>query len=59
MSTKRFCEETSPAYFQSIQTDMAIVSSNGKGLYLGNLTSLSPKSKFEDLDKTIFSSLEK
>ena len=36
MSADMFCEETSPTYFQSIQTDMTIVSSYGKGLYLGN-----------------------
>jgi len=32
----RFCEKTSPTYFPSIQTDMAIISLYGKGLYLGN-----------------------
>jgi len=43
-----FCEETSPTYFLSIQTNMEIISSYGKGIYLGNLTYLSPKSKLED-----------
>jgi len=54
MSADMFCEETSPTYFQSIQTDMTIVSSYGKGLYLGNLTSLSPKSKLEDFRQDYF-----
>jgi len=30
----RFCEETSPTYFQSIQNDMGIISSYGKDLYM-------------------------
>jgi hypothetical protein len=34
---------------------MEIVSLYGKGLYLGKLTSLSPKSKFEDFIQDYFS----
>jgi hypothetical protein len=34
---------------------MTIISLYGKGLYLGNLTSLSPNSKFEDFMQDYFS----
>jgi len=54
MSVDMFYEELSPTYFQIIQTDMKIVSSYGKGLYLGNLTSLSSKSKLEDFIQDYF-----
>jgi hypothetical protein len=54
MSVDMFYEELSPTYFQSIQTDMKIVSSYVKGLYLGNLTSLSSKSKLEDFMQDYF-----
>jgi hypothetical protein len=50
-----FCEETSPIYFLSIQPNMEIISSYGKGIYLGNLTYLSPKSKLEDFMQDYFS----
>jgi hypothetical protein len=54
MPADRFCEKINPIYFQSIQNDMEIVSSYGKGLYLSKLTSLSPKSKLEDFMQDYF-----
>jgi hypothetical protein len=50
----RFCEETSSTYFSSIQTDMTIVFSYGKGLYLGKLTSLISNAKLEDFIQDYF-----
>jgi hypothetical protein len=55
MSINRFCEETSSTYFPNIQTDMTIISSYIKDLYLGKLTSLSSKSKLEDFMQDYFS----
>jgi hypothetical protein len=53
-ASRQFCEEISPIDFPNIQTSMAISSSYGKGLYLGKLTSVSPKSKLGDFMQYCF-----